>query len=192
MQVRRAVVASVLVLGSCASAPKLSYYTLDMNPSGSARSDAAFAVQRFTVTERLDRSQVVIQASPVRVEYYATARWAAGLGGMVQQKLGAELGPVTGAAGVLTVSGRVTGFEQVDTGSGPRALVRLDVVIRDRGGDRSDAPLIETTYEASRALDGDGVEALVRALSRAVEDIAAEIATDAADLDGRTVSPSPG
>ncbi|MGD8438997.1 MAG: ABC-type transport auxiliary lipoprotein family protein [Holophagae bacterium] len=178
MQVRRAVVASVLLLASCASAPKLSYYTLDMRPSGSARSDANLAVQRFTVTERLDRSQIVIQASPVRVEYYATARWAAGLGGMVQQKLGGELGPADAEARVLTVSGRVTAFEQVDTDSGPQALVRLDVVIRDHGGDRSDVPLIEATYEASHALDGDGVEALVRALSRATEDVAVQIAND--------------
>ena len=183
MQVRRAVVASVLVLASCASAPKLSYYTIDMSPSGSARSDANLAVQRFTVTERLDRSQIVIQASPVRVEYYATARWAAGLGGMVQQKLAAELGPSTGAARVLTVSGRVTGFEQVDTGSGSQALVRLDVVVRARGGERGDNPLIEKTYEASRALDGDGVDALVRALSRATEDVAVQIADDVNKLD---------
>jgi len=183
MQAHRAVVASVLVLASCASAPKLSYYTLDMSPSGSARSDANLVVQRFTVTERLNRSQIVIQATPVRVEYYATARWATGPGEMVQQKLGAELGPADAEARVLTVSGRVTGFEQVDTSSGSRSLVRLDVEIRDRGGDRFDAPLIETTYEASRALDGNSVDALVRALSRAVEDIAVQIANDVNKLD---------
>jgi uncharacterized lipoprotein YmbA len=183
MQARCAVVASIVVLASCASAPKLNYYTLDMSPSGSARTDASFEVRRFTVTERLDRSRIVIQTSPVRVEYYATARWAAGLGEMVQQKLGAELGPADTASEVLTVSGRVTGFEQVDTDSGPRALVRLEVVIRDRDGERVDAPRIEKTYEANPSVDGDGVDALVRALSRAVEDIAVRIANDVNKLD---------
>ena len=42
--------------------------------------------------------------------------------------------------------------------------------------------MLEKTYEASLAADDNSVDAVVRALSEAIEDIAAEIAADATGL----------
>jgi uncharacterized lipoprotein YmbA len=176
------VVALLVMTAACASAPDLSTYTIDMTPSGSVDAATGFSVERFTVSERLDRSRIVIQASPILVESYRTARWAEGLGGMVQRKLVAELGSDEGSETVLVVSGRVVAFEQVDSPSGPRALIRLEIEMRDPGVARYEPPLFEQTYESNRPVDDAGVEPLVHALSRALEDIAAEIAKDAASL----------
>lgn len=181
---RPTLVLSVLVvmISGCASAPDLTTYTVDMEASGAAASEVDLTVERFTVSERLDGSRILIQTTPIRVESYATARWAEGLGGMVQRKLAAELASRPGGAGRLVVSGRVLAFEQVDSPSGARALAKLEVSLRDGERPRWEPPLLERTYEAGGFVDGAGVEPLVRALSRALEDIAAEIAEDAASL----------
>jgi uncharacterized lipoprotein YmbA len=182
MKLRLAVVALILVLVSCASAPDLDYYTLDMSSSGKAASNIDLEVGRFVVSQEIDRAQIVIQQSPTRIQFYATDRWASGLGEMVQRKLAAEFGPVVGGRRSLIVSGRVVALEQVDSPSGPQALARLEIAIRDGGAKHYEAPLLEKTYEARRAADANSVDAVVQALSRAIEAIAAEIATDAAGL----------
>ena len=176
------VIAILAVLASCASAPKLDYYTLDMAPSAKVDSDLDLAVQRFAVAEKLDRHQIVIQKTSTRIDFYATDRWATGVGAMVEQKLAAELGPTGNGGRNLTVSGTVVAFEQVDTAAGPQGFVRLEVEIRDGGAKRFETPLLEKTYEARRAADSNSVDAVVQALSRAIEAIAAEIAEDAAGL----------
>jgi uncharacterized lipoprotein YmbA len=175
-------VAVALALGtSCASTPNLSYYIIDMESSARAEGGVDARVERFVVSERLDRRQIVILSSPVRVEHYATARWAAGVGEMVQTKLAAELGP-SGDDPAWVIGGRVTAFEQIDTSSGPRARVAIDVRIREAGAARSDGAEVAKTYEAEVPADGGGAEAAVRALSRALEDVAAEIARDIAAI----------
>jgi uncharacterized lipoprotein YmbA len=181
---RSTLVLSVLVvmIAGCASAPDLTTYTVDMTPSASVRTGIDFAVERFTVSERLDQSRIVIRTTPIRVERYRSARWAEGLGGMVQRKLAAELGPRRGGKRPLVASGKVLAFEQVDSPSGARALARLEVTLRDGELPRYESPLLERTYESDRPVDGAGVEPLVQALSRALEDIAAQIANDAASL----------
>ena len=101
---------------------------------------------------------------------------------MVEQKLAVEFGPAGDGRRTLMVSGTVVAFEQVDSPSGPQAFVRLEIAIRDGGAKRYEAPLLEKTYEATRAADSNSVDAVVQALSRAIEAIAAEIADDAAGL----------
>jgi uncharacterized lipoprotein YmbA len=172
----------LLVLVSCASSPDLDYYTLDMRPSGKADVGLNLVVEKFHVSESVDRAQIVIQKSPTRIEYYATDRWASGVGEMVQRKLTADFGPVVEGRRTLLVSGGVLAFEQVDGEAGPSGRVKLEVAIRDAEAKRYEEPLLEKTYEASRSADENNVDAVVRALSRALEDIAAEIAADAAEL----------
>jgi uncharacterized lipoprotein YmbA len=175
-------VALLVVLASCASAPKLETYTIDMTPSGRVQTDVGLDVVAFVASERLVTSRIVIQESPTRLDTYATARWAAGVGAMVEEKLAAEFGRVGGGEPGMVVSGTVTAFEQVDAPGGALGRVGLDVEIRRAGSNRSEAPLLAKGYAATRAADGDNADAVVRALSRALEDIAAEIAADAAGL----------
>lgn len=176
------IVVLLVVLASCASTPKLQTYTIDMTPSGTAHADAGLDVVAFVVTEKLASSRIVIQESPTRIDAYATARWVSGIGGMVEQKLAAEFGRAAGNQPGMVVSGKVAAFEQVDQSGGALGRVRLDVEIREAGSNRSEAPLLTKSYAATREVEEDSVDAVVRALSRALEDIAAEIAADAARL----------
>jgi len=98
---------------------------------------------------------------------------------MVQRKLAAEFGPPAAGRRALVIDGKVTAFEQVDSPAGPRARVRMEVTIRDAASRRFDPPLLEKAYESVRPADDDSIDGVVRALTRAVEDIAAEIADDA-------------
>jgi uncharacterized lipoprotein YmbA len=179
MKSRIPIVLVLVVLAACASTPNLSYYTLDMTPSGRADAGVNLEVEPFLVVESIDRTQIVIQTTPTRIEYYATDRWASSVNSMVQRKLAAEFGPVVEARRTLKVSGRVLAFEQVDDDDGPIGRVKLEVELRDAEAKHYEDPLLERTYEASRAAGGSSVDAVVNAMSRAMEEIAAEIAADA-------------
>lgn len=176
------IVVLLVVLASCASAPKLETYTIDMTPSGAVQSGVGLEIVAFVVTEKLASSRIVIQESPTRIDTYATARWVSGIGGMVEQKLTSEFEQAGGGEPAMVVSGTVTAFEQVDGPGGSLGRVRLEVEIREAGSNRSEEPLLAKSYAATRAADGNSADAVVRALSRALEDIAAKIATDAAKL----------
>ena len=170
-----------LALGACASAPKLDFYTLDMTPSGRARPELDLQVERFTVTGMLARDAIVIQHSATGIDLYATERWAAGLGELVERKLEAELGPQRGGRPTLVVGGEVIECQQADVPSGAEARLGLVVTIREAGAPRSTALLVKT-YRARRPAAAATAEAVVEALSRAAEDIAVEIAADASAL----------
>ena len=182
MRYRISGIALLVVVAGCASTPNLDFYTLDMSPSGKTKVDFNLAVDSFTVSEKLDRTQILIQYTPTRIDYYSNERWATSVGEMVEHKLAVEFGPAVDGRRTLIVSGRVIAFEQVDSSSGPRALARIEIAIRAGGAKRFETPLLEKTYEASRAADVNSVDGVVRALSRAIEEITAEIAADAAGL----------
>jgi uncharacterized lipoprotein YmbA len=171
---------AVLSLAACASAPKIDYHTLAMEPSGAVDSKVDLVVERFRTSEALGRSQIMILASPTAVEYYATDYWVGGLGELVQQKLAAEFGESADGRRTVAVSGTVLAFNQVDAPGGTEARVRLDVTVRDRTVPRYEQPLLETVYEVSRPVGAATPSAVVRELSRCVEEIAARIAEDVA------------
>jgi ABC-type uncharacterized transport system auxiliary subunit len=177
-----AVLLILCVLCGCASAPKIDYYTLGMESSGRADVSVNLSVERFRTTEALGRSQIMVLMSPTRVEYYATDQWAGSLGELVQQKLAAEFGPPADGRKTLVVSGTVLACEQTDEPSGAEARVKLEVVVRDAGIPRYQPPLFKKTYSSSRPVSGSNPGSLVEQLSRCVEDIAAEIATDVSSL----------
>ncbi len=182
MRIKLVVLLMLLTLGGCASAPDIDYFTINMNPSGQVETGINLVVGRFSTTESLGRSQILIQASPTRIEYYATDRWASGVGELVQRKLAAEFGPIVEGRRSLKVAGRVMAFEQKDEASGTKGRVKLAVAIRDGQAKSYEDPLLAKTYEATLNADGDKPDAVVMALSRALEKIAAEIAADVAKL----------
>lgn len=174
--------AALCAFCACASAPKIDYYTLGMEPSGGVAAVANLSVERFRTTEALARSQLMVLASPTRVDYYATAQWAGSLGELVQQKLAAEFGPPVDGRRDLVVSGRVIAFEQVDRPSGAEARVRLDIAVRDADTPRYQPPLLEKSYTSIRTVSGSNTDSVVAELSRCVEEIAAEISADVLKL----------
>ncbi len=184
MKSKLVVAAAFLALWACASTPDINYFTLDMSPSGKVENALGFLVERFSTTESLSQSRILIQESPTRIEYYATDRWSSGIGELVQQKLAAELGPVAEGQRAFRVSGRVVAFEQVDGAAGAIGRTRLEVQIRDAQQKRYEEALLEKTYEATHAADAANADAVAVALSRATEAIAAEIAADVSRLEG--------
>jgi len=173
---------ALCALCACASAPKIDYYTLGMEPSGRVVGAANLSVERLTSTQALGRSQIMVLASPTRIDYYATDHWAGSVGELVQQKLAAEFGPPVDGRRTLVVSGKVLACEQVDRPGGADARVKLEIVVRDAEVPRYQTPLIEKSYSSSRPVSGSNPGSVVEELSRCVEEIAAEIAADVSGL----------
>ena len=174
--------AALCVLCACASAPKIDYYTLGMQPSGTVNAGVNLEVERLRTTEALGRSQIMVLASPTRVEYYATDQWAGSVGEMVQQKLATEFGLSVEGRKTLNVSGTVLACEQVEGPGGTRAQVTLAIAIRDPATPRYRPALFEKIYDSSRPVSEPNPASVVVELSRCVEEIAAEIAADASKL----------
>jgi uncharacterized lipoprotein YmbA len=173
---------ALCALCACASAPKIDYYTLGMESSGRVDPAVNLSVERLRTTEALGRSQIMVLASPTRIDYYATDQWAGSIGEMVQQKLAAEFGPPIDGRRTLVVSGKVLACEQVDRPGGVEARVKLEIVVRDADVPRYQPALLEKSYAANRAVAGSSLGLVVEGLSRCVEDIAAEIAADVSNL----------
>ena len=173
---------AICVLCACASAPKIDYYTLGMESSGRIEMAVNLTVVRLRTSETLGRSQIMVLASPTRIDYYATDHWAGSVGELVQQKLAAEFGPPVADRRTLVVSGKVLACEQVDIPGGAEARVRLEIVVRDAEVPKYQPPLLDKSYSSSRAVAGSNPESVVEELSRCVEDIAAEIAADVSAL----------
>lgn len=166
----------------CASAPKIDYYTLGMESSGRVDPAVNLSVERLRTIEALGRSQIMVLASPTRVDYYATDQWAGSVGELVQQKLAAEFGPPVDGRRTLVLSGKVLACEQVDRPGGAEARVRLEIVVRDGELPRYRPSLLEKSYSSSRPASSGNPGQVVEELSRCVEDIAAEIARDVSSL----------
>jgi len=176
---KRLVIASLPVLAACASAPVIHYYTFDMAPSGRTAAAVALKVEDLRTSEALGRRQILIQTSPTRIEYYATDQWAGDVGELVAQKLAAELGPAAPGAPVLRVTGTVVDCGQVDRpGGAAAARLTLEVTVRDPAHQLTQAPLLVKTYTCERSAEQATPDAVARALSRCVEDVAAELESD--------------
>jgi ABC-type uncharacterized transport system auxiliary subunit len=173
---------AMCTLCACASAPRIEYYTLGMESSGRVDPTVNLSVERFRTTEALGRSQIMILASPTRVEYYATDQWAGSVGELIQRKLAAEFGAPVDGRRTLIVSGNVLACELLEGAGAAEARVKLDVVVRDSEVPRYQPPLLEKSYTASRQVAGSNPGSVVQELSRCVEEIAAEIAADVASF----------
>jgi uncharacterized lipoprotein YmbA len=173
------VVAVLTLLAGCASVPAPHYYTLDMKPSGTARSGVNLAVQRIRVAEPLLRKDILVKKSPTEIEYYALAQWAANLDELVRDKLTAEFGPMQEGRKTLYLSARLLDFEQVDLPGGAEVHARLEVQFL---GSPNGAPLLAKTYDATSPASAPTAAAAVQALSQCIENIAKNVAQDAATL----------
>jgi uncharacterized lipoprotein YmbA len=167
---------------ACASTPKINYYTFSVEPSGQSRPEVNLAVERLQTTEALSRSQILIRTSATEIEYYASDQWAGNLGELVQQKLVVEFGEPVEGRRALRLSGVVLACEQVDLPGGAAARMKLRLVMRDTASKRYQMPLFEKTYTAQQAASRPSAAEVVVALSRCLEDIAAEVANDVAKL----------
>lgn len=172
-----------IALAGCATAPAPHYYTLDMRASGKAVPPCTLSVERLRESEALGRREILIQRTPTEVEYYAVDQWTAALGELVSQKLQAEFGCASDDdKPEYSLSGTILDFGQVDLADGLEAYVRLDIEFRLPNKSRYSEPLFKKIYSARIKAEGEDAGAVVLALSRCLEQIAAEIAGDAASV----------
>lgn len=163
------------LLAACASVPQYRYYTLDMSPR--AGIDAPITVEsvRISVNQALARPEILVRTSPTQIEYYALDRWAGGLDEQIDEKLKTEFGNPGPDPIRLRIDGMLMAFEQVDTPAGAEVRVKIDLSVEARDGQ----PIRFTKlYYHSQPASAPNVDAVVEALSRAVEAIATEIAAD--------------
>lgn len=171
-----------ILVSSCASAPKIHYYTLDMTPSGATDPAVNVVVDRIRVSESLSRKDILIKQSVTEIEYYAANQWAAGLDELIAEKLDVEFGPWREDRATVHLIGTILAFEQVDVPSGAEAHAKIAFTFQPETEDRYADPALAKTYDVRVPADGAGAAATVRALSTCVERIASEIARDAAQL----------
>lgn len=164
------------LMGGCLSVTESRYYTLDMRDSDHVETAHQIEVGRFRTSDALSRPEILIQASPTRVEYYAVDQWASDLAEMVQEKLQIELGPAESPD--YRIEGDILSFEQVDGESGAEARVKLRVRGYDALDRRSAEPVLRKTYEDIGMAAGSEPEEVVAALSRVLERVAVQIASD--------------
>ncbi len=178
-------VLGALVLGlwaGCASAPEFNYYTLDMRSSGLAKPTANIEIAGIRPAEALARPEILIQAEPTRVEYYATDRWVSGIGSILSEKLLSEFGAPDSSRQTLALDGDVLAFGQIDTPGGAEAYIKVELSIRKTSQRRNEIPLFKKTYERKMPAASASPADVVKALSSGVEAIAAEVAQDIARI----------
>lgn len=178
MRLKSLCIVALLGIAGCSSTPPISYYSLDMTPSGRVSTNAAIHVETLRTTEALARTQIQIQASPTRIEYYATHEWAGGIGELVGRKLAVEFNGDPSGGPQLTLSGSVLECTQVDIPQGAEARMAIAVTVRDSASPRYVTPLINKIFTSTKSVGRTGPDAVVQALSRCAEDIAVEIAEE--------------
>lgn len=84
-----------LVIGSCASSPPMSYYTLSEVPATArltvAGSTVPVRLDRVTIPAELDRSQLVRRVDATRLQIVENDRWAAPLEDTIRRVLSNDL-----------------------------------------------------------------------------------------------------
>jgi uncharacterized lipoprotein YmbA len=179
MKTRFAALLFTLLLANCVSAPDYRYYTLDMNPRAEIAVPLVLTDVRIRVNEALARPEIMARVSPTKIEYYAIDRWASGLEEQVAEKLKTEFSSMQPDAYRIQIDGRLMAFEQVDTSAGADVRVKLDASVAVSGRDfpQSAGPL-ERIYNQTASAAAGSPDAVVEALSRAVEAVAVQIASD--------------
>ncbi len=172
---------AALAAGCAVTAPEVRYYTLDMKPSGGAVSAAcSIDIDRIKAADALTRGTILIKLSPTRAEYYANDQWLSRVDEQVTEKLKAEFGAPKEGRPTVVLSGLLVACEQIDLPDGAEGCVRLEVTF-SRAAPRA-LTLAKRSYEVRERASSADPDAVVAALSRAVERVAASIAADAAQL----------
>ena len=181
---------AIALMAGCATAPPPNYYTLDLAQSATATATVNVLPLRVDLSERLDRPGIYIQQSPTEATYYANDHWAAPLDTLVREKLEAELPRVAGRASV-PIDVEVLRFGQRDTAQGAQAEAELLVRYRNPHAGTSGKVLREASYTSVRTPATPTPGDLTVELSRALEDIAAHVARDAAEVAAQAPRPEP-
>jgi hypothetical protein len=176
----------VVALAGCVflrSGDPMRFYTLASMAESSGRPATGLAVGLGPVTlpGYLDRPSIAIRVDPNRVEYAEGSRWAEPLHAQVARTLAIDLGALLGTDRVVAFpwypDAKLDVVVRVDVRrfeTNPAGTAYLDATwtVRDVRSGVARSRRTESTYPAESA----GMEGAVAALSRALADLAREVA----------------
>jgi ABC-type uncharacterized transport system auxiliary subunit len=177
-----ALIASLLALAACATAPEIRYYRIVVPPPASAAAAASprLGVGQVQAAEPYRQERILYRSSPYRIQHYPADRWETAPADMVQEALirylqasGRFARVAAGKAGSADprLDVRLVAFEEVDEGEHWFGEVQLDYEVVRGGGS-----LLSGTSRQRVAAEGRTVEAVVVALSRALTNALGEVA----------------
>lgn len=187
----------VIVLGAIAcggKVPETRFYRLAEPPGPSTPGrGVALAIEPFSTEPAYDDERIVYRTTPYRLDYYDYHRWSAPPGVLIASYLerafeqSGRLGAVTrddGSDAPVTLGGRVIAIEEVDVSKTKwvgRVVVELTLTDTLTGD-----VLWTEQFEETEPLGAQSPEGLARALSDALERIAARVVPIVSTLAERT------
>lgn len=170
-------VAIAVALTGCVSTPNYRYYTLDMRQGANLGAPVWIEDVRLEMSDSLSRPAIMIRTSPTEIVYYALDRWASGLQSQIGEKLKTEFAPSNQARYTARIDGALMAFEQVDAppGADVHLKAELTTTIREKDTILGEITRIYDVREHAAAANPDAV---VQALSKATEQLAAALSED--------------
>lgn len=158
-------------------------HTLDPSPNSTLKPRYNLVVTRLRLNDTLTRADILVRNSPTSIDYYPEDRWASSLAEMIADKLNAEFGPPRNGIPTLNISGAILAFEALEASEPASARVALQLELRWADAARDAPPAKRHIYVRQYPVGSSGVPALVAALSKAVEEIAADLVNDTDQLE---------
>jgi uncharacterized lipoprotein YmbA len=187
----RLAAAVLIVVTACGGKPPppTRYYQLAPPAEGpSASGQAALVVEPLAVASAYDDERMVYRTSPYRLDYYDYHRWTSSPGAMITGYLEQALrksgrfrsvAAESGEDGAFTLGGRVVAIEEVD--SSPTrwsGRVALELSLHDATGKL----VWSGQFDQTVAMPAQSPEGLARAITAAMQQVAAKIAPQLGDV----------
>lgn len=184
---RRRVVGALAALAVAAGAPACAskpsrFYTLESTAAASADASASYAVivGPVTIPASVDRPEMVVQVAPNQVELLEFDRWASPLGDAIARTVAGDLANLLGTPRVATgpLANFVPDFrvtldvQRFDATPGDGIQLDAVWVVKQTAGGGARSGRTEVREPAR----GAGYDALAGAFSRALGQLAAEVA----------------
>jgi uncharacterized lipoprotein YmbA len=180
-----AVTAAIVVLGltGCASTPNSRFYTLNaVAPAATTTSTLSISVGPVSVPALLDRPQIVVTTGPNQVQIDEFNRWASPVQSNIADVVASDLVAILGAPSVTVfpqaastnAAYRVT-IDVQRMESMPGKSINLDAVWTVRRNATDTQPIVRRTT-LTETVQGSGFDAVVAAQSRALAQMARQIA----------------
>lgn len=167
---------------SCATAPPVNYYTLDMSRHMGESQHPEIVVGDIERADSVSRDELMVRAHTGEARRITGHVWVACPAELVREKLRAEFDAFEIDAPSFRMTGTLRAFEQYGVGSDVKGRVQIEVRVRPWEYEGRGDVLLERTYEASTPSASSRPGDVARALSRSVEAIARELAEDLGEL----------
>jgi len=156
------------------SAPPVRYYTLALTGAPPTRLAAPVRVGTITSDQPYATERIAFRSSPYRLDYYTYHRWAADPRNLVRAAARDYFERGTSAGDVpFEMEGNIRRLEEVDDPAGWQGALALDVHVA-RGG----SIVLERAYSETEPAESKHPEAVAAALSRALQRILDQVATE--------------